>query len=222
MKTVAILAQKGGVGKTTLTVNLAVAAMQQGLSVAVIDFDPQGSADYWQMLRNHNGRGEGTVEVITKPIGRLESQIGDVQAKGYDLVFIDTPPKSGDIGSGVCKMSDLVLIPTQPSTVDYDAIAPTMDAAENTHRPAFVIINGAHPTGTRGIEAAKFIKKEMEFDVAPVIIARRAAFQDAFTLGLGVTEYKPDDKAAMEIRRLFSFIADQLAAQNDASARAAG
>ena len=94
MKTAAILSEKGGVGKTIVTVHLGVAAHLAGLDVAIIDLDPQASAAEWA-----DQRGEGRKpEAVTIPPARLDKLLADLRASGTDLVLIDTPREANNAG----------------------------------------------------------------------------------------------------------------------------
>jgi glycine/D-amino acid oxidase-like deaminating enzyme len=88
MKTIAIVGQKGGTGKTTLALSLAVAATEAGLRVVVIDLDPQATAANWA-----DRRGQTTPAVLPAPPGRLRPVIEAAAAQGAALLIIDTPGK---------------------------------------------------------------------------------------------------------------------------------
>ena len=90
MRTIAVVSQKGGAGKTTLSVHLAVAAARAGYSVAVIDLDQQATAAQWADWRN-----DDTVAVVAAPHGRLLPTLEEARRSEVDLVIIDSPPASG-------------------------------------------------------------------------------------------------------------------------------
>ncbi len=87
MKTISIVSQKGGVGKTTLAVHLAVAAANAGYTVALIDLDPQATAAQWA-----DWRGSDNPAVVAAPHARLGPTLAEAQKAGVDLVVIDSPP----------------------------------------------------------------------------------------------------------------------------------
>lgn len=220
MSIVSLIAQKGGVGKTTLAVNLATVAAESGLRVAVVDFDPQATSVYWAELREANPETLRPVEVKFLPVRGVLGRIEALKAEGFDLVLLDTPPKSGDIATDIARASDLMLIPCQPSTPDLGAIASTMDSADNAKKEAYVVINCAPPVGKRGDQAADYIEQQMSFPVAPEIVCRRVDFADSFAMGMGVNEYAPESKAAQETRALFAFMLERLAASSAAQREA--
>ena len=110
MQTISLLAQKGGTGKTTLALSLAVAAVQAGRTVAVIDLDPQASAGNWADRRAL----KDAPAVVSAHVPRLQSVIDTARQNGVDLLLIDTPGKSEQAALVAAKAADLVLIPCRP------------------------------------------------------------------------------------------------------------
>ncbi len=110
---VGVLNQKGGVGKTTLSVNIAAALTRSGARVLLIDADPQGSALDWSAARE----GDSLFSVIGLPRASVHKEIGEI-GKGYDHIIIDGPPRVTDLARSAIMASDLVLIPVQPSPYD--------------------------------------------------------------------------------------------------------
>ena len=117
MKKIALIAQKGGVGKTTMAVNLAVAA---GPKTALFDLDPQESAVIWADRRKAEAP---HVEFLTER--RLPDGLAAAEKQGFSLAIIDTPPAAGPQAFTAAQAADLVLIPCRPSLVDLDAIRRT-------------------------------------------------------------------------------------------------
>ncbi|MFL5280054.1 MAG: AAA family ATPase [Rhodopila sp.] len=117
MKKIALIAQKGGVGKTTVAVNLAVAT---GSKAALFDLDPQESAVIWADRRKAEFP---HVEFLTER--RLPDGLKAAERQGFTLAIIDTPPAAGPQAFTAAQAADLVLIPCRPSLVDLDAIRRT-------------------------------------------------------------------------------------------------
>src|SRR6478672_6659434 len=124
MWTVSIVSQKGGAGKTTLAVHLATAAQQAGLTVAVIDLDPQATARRWGEKR---GR---PPEVVSDHAIRLPALLEAARTNGADLVFVDTAPNADQAALGAARAADLILIPCRPSAFDLEAVEATLTLAE--------------------------------------------------------------------------------------------
>ena len=122
MRTVALISMKGGSGKTTATVHIAVAAAQQGRNVALIDTDPQQSTVRWG-----DRRAAALPVVLTVPPSRLAAELQRCADAGTDLAIIDTPPRAGsdNAAQAAAKVADLVLLPCGPSVLDVEAVADT-------------------------------------------------------------------------------------------------
>ncbi|KUG40367.1 cobyrinic acid a,c-diamide synthase [Pseudomonas savastanoi pv. fraxini] len=110
---IGVLNQKGGVGKTTLSVNIAAALAKGGARVLLIDADPQGSSLDWSAARE----GEPLFSVVGLPRASIHKEISQV-GQGYDHIIIDGPPRVTDLARSAIMASDLVLIPVQPSPYD--------------------------------------------------------------------------------------------------------
>jgi chromosome partitioning protein len=206
MKTVAIESGKGGSGKTTTTLNLAVAAGLAGKAVVVIDLDPQASAAGWK-----DSRPADAPVVVSVPPARLPQALQAAQEGGADLVLIDTAPHAEGPALAAAKAADLVLIPTRPGILDLRAIGSTADLTKIAGKRAFVILNAIPPGATRLIEDARAAAAVHGLEVAPVVIEQRAALSHSLTVGQTAQEYEPKGKAAEEIGRLYAWLCNQLA-----------
>jgi chromosome partitioning protein len=205
MKTVAVESQKGGSGKTTTTLNLAVAAGQAGKAVVVIDLDPQASAAGWKDSRTT----EAPV-VVSVPPARLPQALQAALEGGADLALIDTAPHAESAALAAAKAADLILIPTRPGILDLRAIGTTADLVKIAGKPAFVVLNAIPPGATRLIEDARAAAAVHGLEVAPVVIEQRAALSHSLTAGQTAQEYEPHGKAAEEIARLYAWLQEQL------------
>jgi chromosome partitioning protein len=206
MQTISLLGQKGGTGKTTLALSLAVAAVQAGRTVAVIDLDPQASAGNWADRRAM----KEVPAVVSAHVPRLQSVIDTARQNGVDLLLIDTPGKSEQTALAAAKAADLVLIPCRPQIYDIETLAATKEIIELAGgRPAFVILNAVPPQGRRH-EEAKAAIQEMGLAVCPASFVQRAAFGDAPNAGQSAAEFEPDGKAAQEILLVYKFVSNAL------------
>ncbi len=202
MDIIALLAQKGGTGKTTLALSLAVAAVKKGKRVVILDLDPQASATNWKDRRKAKAPATFSVQP-----SRLTQMVEAARSKGVDLLIIDTPPKSESASLAAAKAADLVIIPCRPQIYDLETIPATKDiiGLAGTKR-AMVVLNAVNVQGQRHIEASNIIRKKHDLPVAPFLFVQRAAFGDAPNEGLTAQELEPEGKAAQEISKLYNFI----------------
>jgi chromosome partitioning protein len=200
MKTLAILAQKGGSGKTTLAVHMAVCAERSGLRTAIIDLDPQGSAVLWNQSRPDTMK----LSATKAEASQLAALLGKAETGGIDLAIIDTAPHSNSAAAIVAKLADLVLIPCRPARFDLDAIASTLDIARAANAPAAVVINAA-PRGKLAEEARGALIRQ-GVNVVETVLHQRAAYSHAVIDGRSVHEYEPKGAAAEEIEALYHHI----------------
>lgn len=204
MTTIAIIAQKGGAGKTTLALHLAAEAERTGRVALVVDTDPQASASQWGYWR------EGKPpEVIDSPPALLKRKVEQAQKMGAGFVVIDTPPHADSAASMATQLADLVLIPCRPSALDLHAIRLTASLVASARKPAFVVFMGGSPNAPRLHDDAGEIVRGYGLDVCPARIPERAAFRNAIGQGRVAYEVEPDGKAAHDVTALFDWICKQ-------------
>lgn len=205
MQVIAIIAQKGGTGKTTLALSLAVEAQRYGKTAAVIDLDPQATATNWGDRRE----AETPVIVSAQP-GRLRHVIDAAREQGADLVLIDTAARSEQAALEAAKAAALVLIPCRPAIYDLETVATTAELVGYAGgRPMAVILNGVPPRGSKREQAEEVIRG-LTLPVCSASFGYRAAFNDAGALGLTAAEYDPEGKAALEIELVYRFVSKLL------------
>jgi chromosome partitioning protein len=208
MKTICLLAQKGGTGKTTLCLHLAVLAGECGLDAAIIDIDPQASASAWRRRREAE-----VPEVLQRHARRLADELGRMKDQGRELVLLDTAPHSSQEAATAAAFSDLVLIVSRPAILDLEAIGESVKIVKQQGKRSAVVLN-ACPPPHRGGETA-IVREAREallaygLPVAPVSISQRAAFGHALIDGRAVTEFETEGKAAQELRGLWDWIQSQ-------------
>ena len=200
MKTIAILSQKGGAGKTTLAINLSVAAISAKKQTAIIDLDPQASSANW-----HDARGQETPVVVSAQPTRLNQVLEAANEAGASFVFIDSAPHSESAALAAARAADLVLIPCRPAILDIRAISNTIDLVNLAGTKAAVVLNCVPPRGTLADEATEAVAS-YGISIAPVRIGQRASFVHSVTSGQAVQEYEPKGKAAEEIAELYKWI----------------
>jgi chromosome partitioning protein len=204
MRTLAVISEKGGAGKTTTVIHLAVAAERAGLEVAIIDLDPQASAADWCDRRG------GTLEAVTVPPARLEKFIGELRENGADLVIIDTPREANNSGYAAAQCADLVVIPLQPGGFDYRALTRTLDLCRLAHKAPYVLLNGMRPGANRAEADARETVASFECAVAPVVFHERTVYRTASITTKTAQETDPGSTAAAEIEALYMWISQQL------------
>jgi chromosome partitioning protein len=205
MQVIAVIAQKGGTGKTTLALCLAVEAERQGKTAAVIDLDPQATATNWGDRR----KAETPVIVSAQP-ARLRHVLAAAEEQGADIVLIDTPARSEQAALEAAQAAGLVLLPCRPAIYDLETIGTTAKLVSIAGgRPIAVVLNGVPPRGTKR-EQAEDVIRSLTLPVCPAAFGYRAAFNDAGALGLTAAEYDPEGKAAQEIEQVYKFVSKLL------------
>jgi chromosome partitioning protein len=199
MKTVAIISQKGGVGKTTIATALAVAAERDGKSAAVFDLDPQASAAFW-----HDTRQSDTPAVVSIPPARLGHVLAAAAETGCNLAIIDAPPFAKDIAYEAAQQADFILIPTRPAVLDVMAMTRTLELVRHYGKPSAVVLTFC-PIQGREIADTEDAIEQMGATLAPIRLHNRVAYSRAQQTGLTAQEFEPDGKAAEEIKRLYNY-----------------
>ena len=197
-KVITIAQQKGGSGKTTLTANLAVAALNRGLSVAVIDSDPQGSLGHWAMTRFENQ--EPDLKFGTASAWGIAFETKQLQ-KDYDVVFVDTPPKIDADLRPAMRASDLIVVPVSASQVDLWATDGVLELARREERAVLTVLNRAR-TGTRVATDIAAQLDKLEATTAKTVLANRVLYAETLGQGKSVVEVQKTGPAAQEITAL--------------------
>jgi chromosome partitioning protein len=207
MKTIAIISQKGGAGKTTIGIHLAVAAVQRGMNTALFDLDPQASASSWSDKRN-----APSPAVVSAQAARLPSLLEQAAAQSADLVIIDSAPNADAASLAAARAADLILIPCRPAAFDLNAIGTTLNLAAVAGKPAYVVLNAVPPHGRVGEEARQALE-DGGVQVAWPVLHHLVAFAHAVNDGRTAQELDPKSKAALEIDTLFAWVKKQANAQ---------
>lgn len=207
---VGVLNQKGGVGKTTLSVNLAAALARDGSRVLLIDADPQGSALDWAAARE----GEPLFAVVGLPRATVHREVGTV-GKGYDHIIIDGPPRVTDLARSAIMASDVVVIPVQPSPYDVwaaDEVVKLIDEArvyKENLKSCFVVNRKIANTAI-----GRDVREALSAYPLPVLassLAQRVVFAEAAAQGRAVHELDPEGAAAVEVRAVLAELVEYVA-----------
>ncbi len=200
MATVLTVAQqKGGAGKSTLAIHLAVAWSKAGKKVAIVDIDPQASVSHWDERRGGNGNGE--LPHVVKLSGWRTAGEVERLARDHDLVLIDSPPHAATEARIAVRAARLVLVPMQPSLMDLWATQATLDMAKAERVPALIVLNRV-PARSRAAEEVASEAANIGVPLADARIGNRVALASALHRGKGITEYEASSTAAQEIEAL--------------------
>ena len=205
MRTIAIISQKGGAGKTTLALHIAVAAELAGYSTVVLDMDPQGTAEAWSDWRK-----EAPPVVIPAKTATLAKTLERSASHGADFVIMDTPPLAEAEARAAAKIADLVLVPCRPNAFDVHSIKTTTDLTRFAGKPAFAIFNAGPVAAARLYAETAEMVTEIGLPVAPHRLSERAAFRHATGSGQTAQETEPASKAAGEVAALWVWICQQV------------
>lgn len=199
MKILSFVTQKGGSGKTTLTVNCAVAAVKSKNRVLILDMDAQGTAEAWYQDR------EDEFPQLVKIQGKdLDKALKLAEKQKFDWVLIDTPGRDEPSQAAAIRASDFCIIPCRPSPADMKATPPTAETVRRLGKTAAFVLTQTPPRSFRIREAETGLS--VLGTVCPIPIVLRNAYQDAQGMGLGVTEFEPNGRAAKEITELWQWI----------------
>jgi chromosome partitioning protein len=203
--TIAVVAQKGGAGKTTLAINLAAAAERAGEVALIIDTDPQASACEWASWRK-----DDPPEVIDSAPPRLAAKIAQARGQGATFIVIDTPPHADAAASKAVEAADMVLIPCRPSAFDLAAIRTTGQLVKLHGKPAALVFTAGPVRAPKIYADATALVESFGINVCPHIVADRAAFRHASAAGQSVLEHDPNGRAAAEIIAVHMWLCEQL------------
>lgn len=201
MRIIALISQKGGVGKTTLAINLAAAAHKRGKGVIIADTDPQQSTSQWYLARKDAYPLPYAASVFPNV---LSGFLDKARANGADYVFIDSSPNSTEQSLAIADQSDLLIVPCKPSFIDLRALKRTENVVRLSRKPALAVINLCPTYGKEANQAAEALAT-LGLDVCPYRITDRASARRAYALNQSVFEYEPAGKSAAEFDAVFRF-----------------
>jgi chromosome partitioning protein len=202
MKVWSIVSQKGGSGKTTLALQLAIAAAK-ARKVLVIDLDPQQSAERWHSIRQRITGAKDDPSIAAGPFQKLPEMLKTARRLGAELVLIDTPPKLDKAIIPSLKAATLVLVPLKNSVLDLQALE---DSADLVNLAKAVVVLNAVPTGAGRDTAVKESLRaasRLKLEVAAERLSELAAFSQGLKTGRGVTETEKNGTAAKEVTALY-------------------
>ena len=200
MLVVVIASQKGGSGKTTVAVHLAVAALRAGEKVALLDTDPQKSAMAWAEARSADDP-----TVVAVDAADIGAALGEARSDGYTVVIVDTAPRAAPIAAAVIRAATFAVIPVRPSAFDLAALDRSVAIVKAAGTPGVIVLNGC-PARAPEVAEAREVCAAQAFPVADLALGDRRAFARAVASGRAVEELSPRSPAAQEIRALWAYI----------------
>uniref|UniRef100_B0T0G6 ParA family protein n=1 Tax=Caulobacter sp. (strain K31) TaxID=366602 RepID=B0T0G6_CAUSK len=210
MKTLAVISRKGGAGKTTLAVNLALTSHLVGWKTMLADMDPQRSAS--DALRARGAAGPSLAETTAGKLFQARSQ---ALHDAYDLMVIDTPvAPDADVALAV-NSADLCVLVCRPTFLDIASVARSAEMVRRLGKSGLIVLNQA-PSKRVGLEPVS-VQKSVEalrfcgLPIAPIGLRSRAVYQQSIARGRSVVEWDPGNPAAQEISRLWVHVAGLLA-----------
>ena len=207
MKTLAFLSHKGGTGKSSLSIHLAVAAQSTGLEVLLVDLDHySGTVAEWASVRTGNQPLAVTAQF--SDIKALHQQAND---EDFDLLILDCPPYLNAETQQISDLADMTLLPVSPRFTEISTLPRDLGLVQ---KPFFVVLNSC-TTGIAGeasfkTEQVRKVLEENRIPVSPVHITRLEAFTDALSYGQGVTEYQQTGQAAKQVSALLGWLTQNI------------
>ncbi len=199
---ITIAQQKGGAGKTTLAVNLAVGFAKAGKSVALMDIDPQGSAGRWFMTRADSTEDPGLTFSTASAWG-VSYEVRKL-SEAHDIVIIDTPPKADSDLRPALRAADLVLVPIASSQLDLWAVEAVLYLAERERKPTMMVMTRSR-AGTRLAAEVRQQASELDAGIADGMMANRVVYAESLGKGKAALEF-PKGPAHEEITQLVAEI----------------
>ena len=200
-KVITISQQKGGSGKTTLAVHLALAFIKyHNLKVAVIDTDTQGSLGKWFMIRTEKKISNDNLTFKTASLWGAQYESKTLK-KDHDIVIIDTPPKIESDARPSIESADLVLIPVAASHVDFWATGAIVEIAKKANKKILIQINRSSQRSKLITKTNEFIKS-LDLSATKTIIGNRQIFASSMGEGKTAVEKQKKSSAIEEIKQL--------------------
>jgi chromosome partitioning protein len=208
-KVITISQQKGGTGKTTLAVHLAMAFIKyHNLKVAIIDTDPQGSLGKWFMIRSEKKVSNENLTFKTASLWGAQYESKTLK-NDHDIVIIDTPPKIESDARPSIEAADLVLIPMAASHVDFWATGAIVDIAKKANKKILAQINRSSQRSKLINKTKEFIKS-LDLKSTETIIGNRQIYTSSMGEGKTAVEKQKKGNAVDEIKKLSDQILNQL------------
>jgi chromosome partitioning protein len=217
--------RKGGGGKTVCARHLAVAAVQAGLRVVLVDLDPMAGLTRWWSRRAEDSlelidlspavlprdTAEQRYAAAVAAAGELAGATESLASAGHQLLIVDTPPAADRIVALAVASASAVIVPVRPSPDDLDAVGETVDVVQAAGRPMIFVINSATRSARLTSDAA--IALSQHGTVSPAILHRADAYAGSAIDGRTVSETDPKGKPAEEVAALWAYVSRSIGLQ---------
>lgn len=206
MQVWSVISQKGGAGKTTVSIHLGIALSGMGYKVRVCDADPQQSSARWARSRDLK---DPDFAIVIAPL--LSKELLAAETEGFDIVLIDTSPRLDRECVIIARASDLIIVPVRPTILDVPAVSDTLRVLESARVSdrAVLVLNAVGPKSSEGAQAATHLEP-MGLPLCPHRLQELLAFRRSLLVGRGVTEVglkvDPKGQAAREILSLAKWL----------------
>jgi chromosome partitioning protein len=212
MMIISLVNQKGGVGKTTIAINIGIGMARMNYKVGFLDTDPQGTASQWQSIEGNIG-----FEVRHHPSPVSSGDMMDAD-RNHGFLVIDTPPAIGDITLSVLKLSDLAIIPLAPSVLDIWSSRTTIGMIEEAKKvkpklEGRLLVSRKIPRTRLGRDGREAIAA-LEMALFETEISQRIAYVESMIAGVSVFQYAPKSDASREIENLCQEIIQRMIQKN--------
>lgn len=212
MKTIVIANQKGGSGKSTVTVHLAAAAEQAGDGpILISDTDPQGTAGDWFNQRKKSGLDTPLYAPLN--LVELVPRIEALRAAGAAYLFIDTAPSIGTVNADLFRLADLILVPLNPTPADLRALVKGLPLIKQSGKK-FSFVLARVRANLKNNEGAAMALDALGL-VLPVRMHERVIYAETFAHGKTALEIDPKGVAALEVAALWSVVKERILESNN-------
>jgi chromosome partitioning protein len=208
MKAVAVIADKGGVGKSTLSIHLAVEASRRNLTSVILGCDPQACSELWADLRNKGKEEKLPPAVLTTQAARVPHVVENAKANNVHFLVVDIGANSDNGATYAVRAADLVLIPTSPRIFDINGVEEMARRAREYKKPYFVVLNRLM-RGPYRAEAEAYLSA-WNHPTCPLALYERVAFANCLSSGVTAMESEPESTAAKEFIAFYDWVEAQL------------